>query len=142
MRFLTAALVLPLLTVQAHAQTSAVPHAAPAAITLVSATTPPTAAPPAPAPKEHVAKRRTHRHYMSWKQRFATANTTHDGHLTLAQAKEGYYAVAHHFREIDTGKKGYVTLADIAAWHKAERAKRHERHARNDRSPHRDTASK
>lgn len=64
-------------------------------------------------------------HRMSWQQRFAQANTTHDGHLTLDQAKAGYVSVARHFDQIDTGKKGYVTLDDIANWHKAQRSARH-----------------
>lgn len=64
-------------------------------------------------------------HRMSWKQRFAQANTTHDGHLTLDQAKAGYATIARHFDQIDTAKKGYVTLDDIANWHKAQRAAHH-----------------
>jgi hypothetical protein len=55
-------------------------------------------------------------------QHFEKANTTHDGHLTLEQAKAGYPTVAKHFAEIDTGGKGYVTQNDIAAWHKLQRS--------------------
>ena len=60
--------------------------------------------------------------------RFAAANTTHDGHLTLEQAKAGYKSVAKKFDAIDKDHKGYVTEADIHAYysalhhHKATRA--------------------
>ena len=53
-------------------------------------------------------------------QRFGKANTAHDGHLTLEQAKAGYPTVAKHFAEIDTGGKGYVTQDDIKAWHQQQ----------------------
>jgi hypothetical protein len=66
---------------------------------------------------------------LTWEQRFAQANTSHDGHLTLEQAKAGYQAVARHFPEIDTDGKGYVTLDDIRGWHKAQRAARHQTRA-------------
>jgi hypothetical protein len=45
--------------------------------------------------------------------RFSTANTTHDGKLTREQAASGMPRVAQHFDEIDTQKKGYVTLPQI-----------------------------
>jgi hypothetical protein len=61
-------------------------------------------------------------HRETMEERFAKANATHDGHLTLAQAKTGYPTVARHFAEIDTAKKGYVTEDEIKAWEKAERA--------------------
>ena len=49
--------------------------------------------------------------------KFAAANTTHDGHLTLAQAQTaGLNLVVANFPAIDTGKRGYVTLNDIMAW--------------------------
>jgi Ca2+-binding EF-hand superfamily protein len=48
------------------------------------------------------------------KTRFTTANTTHDGKLTREQAAAGMPRVAQHFDEIDTQKKGYVTLPEIA----------------------------
>jgi hypothetical protein len=59
-------------------------------------------------------------------QRFTNANVTHDGHLTLDQAKAGYPTVAKHFVQIDATKKGYITEDDIRAWEKAERERRHE----------------
>jgi hypothetical protein len=52
--------------------------------------------------------------------RFDAANTTHDGHLTLAQAQAaGMHGIVKHFAAIDTTNKGYVTLQDIQAWHLA-----------------------
>jgi hypothetical protein len=45
--------------------------------------------------------------------RFTSANTTHDGKLTREQAASGMPRVAQHFDEIDTQKKGYVTLPQI-----------------------------
>jgi hypothetical protein len=72
---------------------------------------------PAP-PAEHHAR-------MNWEQRFDQANDSHDGHLTLAQARVGYIAVARHFHDIDSEGKGFVTEDDIRAWHKQQRAARH-----------------
>lgn len=58
-------------------------------------------------------------------QRFDTANTTHDGKLTLEQAKAGRMnRVANRFDAIDTGKKGYVTMADITTYNRAQRRAR------------------
>ena len=55
--------------------------------------------------------------------RFTAANTTHDGHLTLEQAKAAKWrVVARHFDQIDTDKKGYVTEADIRTANAAARA--------------------
>ena len=58
-------------------------------------------------------------------QRFDQANTKHDGHLTLPQAKAAYVTIARHFRDVDTSGKGYVTADDIKAWRARERAARH-----------------
>ncbi len=50
-------------------------------------------------------------------QRFAQANVTRDGRLTLAQAQQaGWRVVVRNFAAIDTGQKGYVTLGDIESW--------------------------
>jgi len=59
-------------------------------------------------------------------QRFEQANTTHDGHLTLEQAKAGYKSVARHFDAIDVDKKGYVTEDDIRAYNKTQRTLHHQ----------------
>jgi hypothetical protein len=48
--------------------------------------------------------------------RFSSANTTHDGKLTMAQAASGMPMVAKHFDEIDTQKAGYITMAQIEAF--------------------------
>ena len=61
---------------------------------------------------------------------FYAANTTHDGHLTLAQAKAaGLTAVADNFDDIDVKKRGYVTFYDIMAWRMDDMAKRLEQRA-------------
>jgi hypothetical protein len=64
-------------------------------------------------------------HRMTMHQRFEQANTTHDGHLTMDQAKLGMKSVARHFDAIDKDHKGYVTEADIHAYYKGLRAARH-----------------
>ncbi len=57
--------------------------------------------------------------------KFYAANTTHDGHLTLVQAKAGGLApVADHFSQIDVKQRGYVTFYDIEAWHLDDMAQR------------------
>ncbi len=56
-------------------------------------------------------------------QRFNTANTTHDGHLTLDQAKAAKMtSVVTHFASIDRGGKGYVTLDDVKTAASTDRA--------------------
>lgn len=62
---------------------------------------------------------------------FYGANTTHDGHLTLAQAKAANFKlVVDHFNEIDTAKRGYVTFYDIQAWRLDQFADRLEKQAK------------
>jgi hypothetical protein len=68
----------------------------------------------------------THHTRLTMQQRFEQANATHDGHLTLDQAKAGYKAVARHFEAMDQDKKGYVTEADIHAYYKTQRALHHQ----------------
>lgn len=63
---------------------------------------------------------------LTMAQRFEQANVTHDGHLTLDQAKTGYESVARHFAAIDQDKKGFVTVDDIRAYNKAQRALHHQ----------------
>ena len=58
-------------------------------------------------------------------ERFAEANTTHDGHLTAAQAEEGRMkAVVRDFAMIDKQKRGYVTLDEIKEFRRERRAAR------------------
>lgn len=116
MRLVLPVAALVLLAAPAYAQTTppaAVPSPASAAPAPATA-----AAPQASAPVTH--------HRVSMEKRFAQANTTHDGHLTMAQAKAGYSTVARHFAAIDVDKKGYVTEDDIHAWEKAERDHHHQ----------------
>jgi hypothetical protein len=58
--------------------------------------------------------------HLTMTARFEQANVTHDGHLTLDQAKTGYKSVARHFAAIDVDKRGYVTEDDIHAYNKAQ----------------------
>lgn len=57
-------------------------------------------------------------------QHFSDANTTHDGRLTLEQAKAGFKSIARSFPQIDVNRRGYVTLGDIRAWKAAKKAAR------------------
>jgi Ca2+-binding EF-hand superfamily protein len=57
------------------------------------------------------------------KERFAAADTDHDGMLTKAEAQKGMPFVAKHFDEIDTAKAGKVSAADITKFIEARRAK-------------------
>jgi len=50
-------------------------------------------------------------------QRFAAANVTRDGRLTLQQARAAnWQAIAENFPDIDVEQKGYVTLNEIRVW--------------------------
>ncbi len=58
-------------------------------------------------------------------QRFQSANITHDGKLTLSQARDGNMTVvARHFDEIDTAHKGYITMDDVRAYRRRVAEKR------------------
>ena len=71
--------------------------------------------PPSPAGPQH----------RSWREKFDAANTTHDGKLTRDQARAaGLHGIAHHFAQIDTDNKGYVTLQDIKTFRQARRAEK------------------
>lgn len=55
---------------------------------------------------------------------FYAANTTHDGHLTLEQAKTAKFKpIVDHFDEIDVAKHGFITFYDIQAWRLEDMAK-------------------
>ena len=67
------------------------------------------------------------RQRLTMAQRFEAANTSHDGKLTLDQARNGHMPqVARQFDTIDATHKGYVTMDDIRA---AARARREARRA-------------
>lgn len=104
-----AALMLAVTPIAGHAQT------APMAPSTAQTGLPDTAA---PAPKVKMSK---------LTKRFNAANTTHDGHLTLEQAKAAKWTqVVSHFATIDADKKGYVTEPEIksaAVTAKAAKAK-------------------
>lgn len=94
-----------------------------ASVTATPATTSAPAATTAPTGRRH-AKR------ISLQQHFDTANTTHDGHLTRAQATAANWTyVTRHFEVMDSTHKGYVTLADIHAFGAAAHAARAQRKA-------------
>ena len=80
------------------------------------------AAPPLVAPAPASTTDNPMRH-MTVRERFAVANTTHDGKLTLEQAKAGFPAMARLFDAIDRDHKGYITLDDIKAYYDAKRAR-------------------
>ena len=66
-----------------------------------------------------------HRAHRKLADRFAEANTTHDGHLTLAQARDAKMnEVVRDFGLIDKDKKGYVTVDGIKAFRHERRAAR------------------
>ena len=46
-------------------------------------------------------------------ERFAKCDTNHDGKLTMKEAKGCMPRIYDHFRDIDTGNKGYITVAEI-----------------------------
>jgi len=48
-------------------------------------------------------------------ERFAEADTNHNGQLTLAEAEAGMPRVAANFNRIDADHSGTVTLAEIEA---------------------------
>jgi len=59
------------------------------------------------------------------RDRFAAANTTHDGRLTREQAQAaGMKMIAKNFDAIDVNHRGYVTLQDVRAFAQARRATR------------------
>lgn len=78
-------------------------------------------APQRPAPA--AASSATPHHRRTMQERFDEANTAHDGHLTLEQARAGKMnAVVRDFAAIDTARHGYVTVDDIKAHQRAVRA--------------------
>jgi hypothetical protein len=66
-------------------------------------------------------------------QHLYQANATHNGHLTLEEAKLGFAVVAKHFADIDVDHKGYVTENDIRAWRIMRKAARRLAHPSDDK---------
>ena len=64
-------------------------------------------------PQPMASSQRMERAMQQLQARFATANTTHDGKLTKAQAAQGMPMVAQNFDQIDTQNAGYITLPQI-----------------------------
>ena len=88
------------------------------------------------APAVHAASATSTTHpRQTMAQHFASANTTHDGHLTLDQAKAGYPTIAKHFDAIDKDKKGYVTEDDIRAYYKTQRTLHHQASSVHNKPP-------
>ena len=48
-------------------------------------------------------------------QRFAKCDTNHDGKLTKTEAKGCMPRIYDHFGYLDSGNKGYLTVAEIQA---------------------------
>jgi len=131
MRFTTLLLASVLLSGTALAQTvspmtgSNGTPAGPSGSSVPPAATPPTTAAPAPsAPAGTSAPAgRATRSRRSLAARFDAANTTHDGHLTLEQARAGRMrAVVRDFAKIDKDHRGYVTMDDIRNYRRERRA--------------------
>jgi Ca2+-binding EF-hand superfamily protein len=61
---------------------------------------------------------------MELQKRFAAADVNGEGKLTRDEAKKGMPFVYKHFDEIDTAKKGTITMPDIAAFARAQREAR------------------
>jgi hypothetical protein len=132
MRFTLPLAVLALVAFQAQAQTpSTTPSIAPAPAASQPSTVAPTmpaptaTAPSAMSPSATAPTHRAHAKRMTFQQRFNQANTSHDGHLTLDQAKAGLPSVAKHFGAIDKDKKGYITVDEIHAYNTQHRAAHH-----------------
>ncbi len=114
---------LPFCVLPAAAQPAPSPGLAPAPATMK--TPQPATEAAAASQAEPAGKSAPAEHQAAWEKRFARANITHDGHLTLQQAKAGYVTISRSFKHIDLDGKGYVTLDDIRAWHKQRSEARH-----------------
>jgi len=58
------------------------------------------------------------------REKFAAADTDHDGALSRAEAAAGMPRLAKRFDAIDTDHDGKLTLAEVAAFLKQARAER------------------
>ena len=99
------AAMVALLALPAMAQTAA-PAPAPGSVPTVQAL---------PDPNSVGAKPK--KPHLTLDQRFDAANTTHDGRLTLDQARKAQLrSVSKNFAKIDIDKKGYVTRDEVRAY--------------------------
>jgi hypothetical protein len=117
MRAVLPTLALALLATTAFAQ---VPAPAP---DQAGTPAPAEAAPPpvSPSPATPRAQRPANRPVRN----FATVNTTHDGKLTLAQARAAdWRPIVRNFAVIDKDHKGYITRRDLIEYIRARRAQR------------------
>ena len=58
------------------------------------------------------------------KDRFADADTNHDGQLSQDEANQGMPRLATHFAEIDTDNNGQLSTAEIVAYIQQRRGSR------------------
>src|SRR5690242_19364864 len=58
------------------------------------------------------------------KDRFAAADTNHDGQLSQDEANQGMPRLAEHFAEIDTDSNGQLSTAEIVAYIQQRRGSR------------------
>jgi len=56
--------------------------------------------------------------------KFAAADTDHDGFLTRAEAQSGMPNIAAHFDEVDSDHDGKLSLAEVGAYFAKMRADR------------------
>ena len=62
---------------------------------------------------------------VSMQAKFDAANTTHDGKLTKEQAAAAHMkGIVKNFDKVDADHKGYVTIEDMNAYHKAMHGKK------------------
>ncbi len=122
--FAAAALLVCSSMTMAWAQTPLTGTTGPADSAPPVTTTPPSSVATTPPAGADATPVRPHRHRMTLAERFAAANTTHDGHLTQEQARAKMPSVARDFAAIDSGNKGYVTLDDIRAHNHTRRVAR------------------
>jgi hypothetical protein len=124
MRYLVPILTLALLAGPSFAQAPAAPPPADQAPAAPAPLVAPNPAPAVPAPAVPAKPPRPVKPRLTFAQRFDAANTTHDGRLTLDQARAAHmYALSRRFDAIDADHKGYVTSQDIVAYRKAMKGK-------------------
>jgi Ca2+-binding EF-hand superfamily protein len=58
------------------------------------------------------------------KERFAAADTNHDGQLSQDEANQGMPRLAAHFAEIDTNKDGQLSVDEIMTYIQQRRGSR------------------